>query len=172
MTLQETRSGYPHPLTTASDLRRAAELVLAHGFTRRNYVGAGHTLCADGAIRLSVGDIKLVFDAAQPGHRYDDTGISSMSTLYRRQAAISALAPLAPIEGCTGKCNFDHSILPEPFYVDYRVYHYNDFICEGGPALASLLIRAATRLEETHTAQTIPFPRQPQPQPQPQQEAS
>lgn len=155
----------PSPLQTAQDLRQAAQNVRDYGHTRREYVGPAGHVCAAGAIGVATGHFirytlrSGAFDFVSPPR------ISvEMRTEKSFDAAMRALSPLTPT-ACPGECvthdpndcthaldapcdraDAYHERLAASTSPD-RVYHYNDYICEGGEELALLLTQAAEKIE-------------------------
>jgi hypothetical protein len=143
----------PSPLQTAQDLRRSAQLVRTHGYARYNYVAEDGTLCAMGAVGIATG---LYVRIARPYGIWDfehaPMGTNPAGS-DRLHACAEALAPLLSLD-CKGSCTgstihkyveaYHEKLAKSPVDI---VYHYNDFICEGGEELALLLIQAAEKLE-------------------------
>lgn len=142
----------PSPEQTATDLRSAAQLVQEYGKASLDYVDPRGRVCAAGAVGLATGLFARKLDP-----RSGTWGVSSHSTCssqLRFIAALSALAPLLPISPCDGSCRPLNSLLPlEQHHAkiasnpEDTVFHFNDYVCEGGLALTAVLVQAAEKIE-------------------------
>lgn len=116
------------PRQTAQDLRKAASIVTANGWTSGDYVNNRKQVCAIGAMSFAVGK-NLAPYVNFAGTEDQETRIDAMC---------KALSPLLPNLG------------PELDIVElYRrhVITFNDIHCTGGPDLETLLIQAAEKIE-------------------------
>jgi hypothetical protein len=147
---------------TVQDLRTAAQIVAHHGYSRGEYVNHAGQVCAAGAVGIATGYMVRYYD--EPTGSWDFRNIaahgpeitSEAESKARYLQAMQALAPILPIDTCGGGCQ---SLGPDgPTLTSYHehlrtahpndvVFHYNDFICEGGDELISALTEAAEKLE-------------------------
>lgn len=143
----------PSPLQTAQDLREAARNVRTHGYAKYNYVGPDGRLCAMGAVGIATGvylRIPRPYGVWDFGHIPAGANPDGSDRLH---ACAAALAPLLSLD-CKGSCMWitghkhieakHEKIAKSPIDI---VYHYNDFICEGGEELATLIDQSAEKIE-------------------------
>lgn len=147
----------PSPRQTADDLRSAARLVRTHGHATHEYVDPMGRVCAVGAIGLATGSFQRL-QLSTGFWDFGHTGLLSLGFDERTTAAADALAPLLPTVCADGRCcpppkgdtpytmadEFHERIKTHPHDI---VFHFNDFICEGGEELATLLDQAAEKIE-------------------------
>lgn len=146
-------------LQTAADLRNAAALVTKYGKATEEYIDPQGRVCATGAVRLAVGRYSRI-TSDFPTERYDfrdnAPGHPDAEEIHHREwRALSALLPLLPpASACGGACcapesdaDLDRAHVKLTRNRRDAIFHYNDFICEGGEALSLLLTQAAEKIE-------------------------
>lgn len=148
------------PAITAADLRNAALVIQHASYTDNSFVNP-HSggVCLHGAIKLATTS-KLGYAPLcnAPNCDCEDTvkklfqGMlvdDERGDLFAREdAAVGVVAADLPTKCTTNhggiSCNMLQSYAPDG---ETRIWHYNDFECDGGEEAIDILIRAAEKLE-------------------------